>query len=188
MEFVAAVAAVCAVLLVIAPLLISGCARSVSDTETVDGGVIHHVDMDAPKTVKSTEIRSFSCSFSATDLSVTQSPIAGRYYTLYAAEGQASYEAISGSSIRAERKFAPDGAFFKALQQIVAKYDLAQYNGQFYTVSGLPPHLGAKLDITYASGESIQCSNNQSCFIPLEAMEELVALFYPEDAENKVQE
>jgi len=36
---------------------------------------------------------------------------------------------------------------------------------------------GAKLDIQYASGESIYAYDNQDCFIPLEAMQELVELF-----------
>ena len=74
--------------------------------------------------------------------------------------------------------------YFDELQQIVEKYDLAQYNGQFYTVSGLPPDYGVKLEILYDSGEKIRCSNNQSCFLSIEVMEELVSLFYPNDSVN----
>lgn len=36
---------------------------------------------------------------------------------------------------------------------------------------------GAKLDIKYASGESIYAHDNQDCFISLDAMNELVELF-----------
>ena len=36
---------------------------------------------------------------------------------------------------------------------------------------------GVSLQIVYASGERISASNNQDCFLPLEAMEELEALF-----------
>ena len=63
------------------------------------------------------------------------------------------------------------------LWKIVSKYDFAQHNGYVSKVSGLPHMYGAKLDIRYASGESIYAYDNQDCFIPLEAMRELVELF-----------
>ena len=178
----------CTMLLVGVPLLISGCARPSHDTDDIDGGVQHSVDTNAPKTITSTQIISFHCEFSTTDLMLDSSPIAGRYHTLYAERNGGNYEARGGGTVYDEREFTPDEAFFDALQQIIAKYDFAQYNGQYYTVSGLPPDHGAKLDIQYDSGESIRCSNNQSCFIPLEAMEELVSLFYPDNSANQEHE
>ena len=150
-----------------------------TEPEVIDGGTRHYVDEEAPKTIQSTKIVSFSCEFTTTDLPMNESPIAGRYYTLYAAEDGGSYEARGGGEVFGQREFTPDTEFFDALQQIVVQYDLAQFNGQFYTVAGLPPDLGAKLDIQYDSGERIHASDNQSCFIPLEAMEELVELFNP---------
>lgn len=158
-------------------LLAGCCKRSRSDTDEVDGGVQHCEDTDAPKTVVSTEIVSFSCEFSAYCLSIDGSPVAGRYHTLYAGQGAGRYEARGGGTVYEQFAFTPDATFFAALQQLVAKYDLAQYNGKFYTVSGLPPDYGAKLDIRYSSGESIRSSNNQSCFLPAEAMEAFAALF-----------
>ena len=175
-------------LLVGVPLLIFGCAKPSHDTDDIDGGVQHSVDTDAPKTIISTKIISFHCEFSTTDLMMDSSPIAGRYHTLHAESSGANYEARGGGTVYNEREFTPDEAFFDALQQIVAKYDFAQYNGQYYTVSGLPPDHGAKLDIQYDSGESICSANNQSCFIPLKAMEELVSLFYPHNSTNQEQE
>lgn len=150
-----------------------------TDTEVIDGGTRHYVDEEAPKTIQSTKIVSFSCEFTATDIPMNESPIAGRYYTLYAAEYGGSFESRGGGEVFGQREFTPDADFFDALQQIVSQYDFAQFNGQHYTVSGLPPDHGAKLEIRYDSGESIRASDNQSCFIPLEAMEELVELFYP---------
>ena len=177
------------VIVLVMTMLLFSCANSpYYDTEEIDGGVRHSVDTDAPKTITSTQIISFHCEFSATNLVLDSSPVAGRYHTLHAAQDGGSYEARGGGTVYDERKFTPDEAFFKALQQIVAKYDFAQYNGQYYTVSGLPPDHGAKLDIQYNSGESIRCSNNQSCFIPLEAMEELVRLFHSNHSANQVQE
>ena len=54
-------------------------------------------------------------------------------------------------------------------------------------MSGLPPDYGVKLDIQYASGESIRASNNQDCFLSLEAMEELISLFGPDESEQQEQ-
>lgn len=65
-----------------------------------------------------------------------------------------------------------------ALQKVVAEHDLAQHNGLSYRVSGLPEGYGAIFSVTYTSGESIYASNNQSCFLSVDAMEALEALFY----------
>ena len=188
MDFITIAIVFCAMLLMGVPLLISGCTRPTYDTDDIDGGVQHSVDTGALKTIYSTKIISFHCEFSTTDLMMDSSPIAGRYHTLHAESSGANYEARGGGTVYDEREFKPDEAFFDALQKIVAKYDFAQYNGQYYTVSGLPPDHGAKLNIQYDSGESIQCSNNQSCFIPLEAMEEIVNLFYPDNSTNQERE
>ena len=188
MDFITIAIVFCAMLLMGVPLLISGCTRPTYDTDDIDGGVQHSEDTGAPKTIYSTKIISFHCEFSTTDLMMDSSPIAGRYHTLHAESSGANYEARGGGTVYDEREFKPDEAFFDALQKIVAKYDFAQYNGQYYTVSGLPPDHGAKLNIQYDSGESIQCSNNQSCFIPLEAMEEIVSLFNPDNSTNQERE
>ena len=188
MDFITIAIVFCIMLLVGVPLLISGCTRPTYDTDDIDGGVQHSEDTGAPKTISSTQIISFHCEFSTTDLMMDSSPIAGRYHTLHAESSGANYEARGGGTVYDEREFKPDEAFFDALQKIVAKYDFAQYNGQYYTVSGLPPDHGAKLNIQYDSGESIQCSNNQSCFIPLEAMEEIVSLFNPDNSTNQERE
>ena len=160
-----------------AAMLFGRAKRSHTDTDEVDGGVRHCEDTDAPKTIVSTGIVSFSCEFSAYCLSPGSSPVAGRYYTLRAGKGSGCYEARGGGTLYEKFAFTPDAAFFASLQQLVAKYDFARYNGKFYTVSGLPPDYGARLDVRYESGESIQSSNNQSCFLSEEAMEALAELF-----------
>ena len=76
-----------------------------------------------------------------------------------------------------EHDFTADASFMTSLQEIVSKYNFAQYNGYISKVSGLPDMYGAKLDISYASGESIYAHDNQDCFIPFEAIEELVKLY-----------
>ena len=157
-------------------LLFAGCSRN---TEDIDGGQTHYIVEDAPKVIESTEIVTFSCEFSTTHMPLNESAVAGRYYTLYAGENSGRFQARAGGHVYAERSFTPDDAFFEQLQQIVSEYDFAQHNGEYYTVAGLPSDLGASLDILYASGESISTSDNQSTFLPLEAMEALVTLFDP---------
>lgn len=188
MKFIIISVILCAVLLSVMLFFLFSRADLSHKANYLGGGVTHYVDTKAPKTINSTQIISFHCEFSTTNLAINSSPAAGRYHTLRAAQDNCSYEARVSSTIYNEKTFTPDAAFFDALQQIVSQYDFAQYNGQFYTVSGLPPNLGAKLEIQYDSGECIHSSNNQSCFIPLEAMEELVTLFNPDDSSTKEQE
>ena len=73
--------------------------------------------------------------------------------------------------------FTADTSFMTSLQELVSKYNFAQYNGYISKVSGLPDMYGAKIDIAYASGESIFAHDNQDCFIPFEAIEGLVEIF-----------
>ena len=63
------------------------------------------------------------------------------------------------------------------LQEIVSAYDFAQYNGYYHSVSGLPDMYGETLDVVYASGERLHVYDNQSGFLPYEAIIELVMLF-----------
>lgn len=151
------------------------CRKKTSPGPEIDGGVRRSIDENAPKVIKSTQITSFYCKFSTTDRLRGDSPIAGHLITLQAEEGAGSF-ALRGYT-ETSGSFIPDAAFFRQLQKTVAQYDFAQYNGQHYTVSGLPPDYGMTLEIRYASGETIRSSDNQSCFLPLEAMEALVALF-----------
>lgn len=138
-----------------------------------DGGVRHYLREDAPKEIRSTQITSFACTFSTLDICLEDSPIAGHVLTLQADPEGGCFRQRYGQTWT----FVPDAAFFARLQQLVSRYALAQYNGEHYTVSGLPPDCGMTLAVRYASGESISASNNQSCFVPLEALEALTALF-----------
>ena len=188
MKFIIISVILCAVLLSVMLFFLFSRADLSHKANYIGGGVTHYVDTKAPKTINSTQIISFHCEFSTTNLAINSSPAAGRYHTLRAAQDNCSYEARVSSTIYNEKTFTPDAAFFDALQQIVSQYDFAQYNGQFYTVSGLPPDYGVKLEILYDSGERIRCSNNQSCFLSIEVMEELVSLFYPNDSVNSEME
>lgn len=47
-----------------------------------------------------------------------------------------------------EHNFTADTSFMTSLQELVSKYNFAQYNGYISKVSGLPDMYGAKLDTT----------------------------------------
>lgn len=165
------------VLLIAGLVALAGCRKAPADTDVIDGGVRHSVDENAPKVIESTQIVSFGCWFSALTLMEDDTGLAGRIYELKATQEGGSYETWAGGEVYDDLTFTPDPEFFDRLQQIVSQYDLAQFNGQHYSVSGLPPDFGAALTVEYASGETICASDNQSCFIPLDAMQALAELF-----------
>lgn len=175
MVYFVLITALCIGLLAAVPLL-SGCKKH-ANTDDIDGGVRHYVDENAPKVIESTQIVSFECNFSALTLAEDDTCLAGSVYDLKATQNGGSYTARTRSEIYDDLTFTPTPEFFTQLQRIVSQYDLARYNGQHYTVSGLPPDLGAEIIVEYASGERIRASDNQSCFLPVEAMVALVTLF-----------
>jgi len=142
-----------------------------------DGGTRNYVDTNAPKVIESGEITYFDCVFSALTLCDWESPIRGNIAELYAHGSEGTFCLRDREKTNRKGSFVPDEAFFRELQQIVSRYDFARYNGQHYRVSGLPPDFGIRLEIRYASGESVCFSDNQNPILSQEAMEELAALF-----------
>ena len=161
----------------------SGCGLPVRETGDIDGGVKTYNSGEAsPKVVESTEIVSFKCEFSllATVLE-EESELNGRIYTLDAeldnGTVKCKIDCYGRESSSVPKEFTVDTSFMTSLQEIISKYDFSQHNGYISKVSGLPHMYGAKLDIKYASGESIYAYNNQDCFIQFDAIKELVELF-----------
>ena len=161
----------------------SGCGLPARETDDIDGGVkTYNSGEDSPKVIESTEIISFNCEFSLLAAILDEeSELDGRVYTLNAVcENEAVtckikwYDRFGDGE---EYEFTADASFMKELQAIVEKYDFAQHNGYESVVSGLPHMYGAMLNIQYASGETIYASDNQNCFLSLEAMEDLTHLF-----------
>jgi len=146
----------------------------------IDGGAIDSSDPNAPKSVESTEIVKFSCRFSTMD--VSEPGILGNMiYSLKAVaengEITGEYSVMNWDWEWETRSLSVDESFMDELQSIIKQYDLAQFNGYSYEVSGLPDDYGATLTVEYASGESIYASDNQNNFLPYDAMEALVLLF-----------
>lgn len=150
------------------------------NNDDIDGGVVKRYWADVPKVIESTEIVTFHCEISliaACDVD----DIGHRVYKLDAAvkDGEVlvkyNWRERGGKSDKAEYK--TDEDFMTRLQEIVALHNFAQYNGYYHTVSGLPDMYGERLDIVYASGERITVHDNQSGFLPSEAVRELIMLF-----------
>lgn len=161
----------------------SGCRLPRRNTDNIDGGVVtRNSGEDSPKVIESTDIISFNCelSFIATVFD-EENELEGKVYKMSAALEDVTVKSKIKWRDRAgageEHDFTTDASFMTNLQEIASKYDFAQYNGYISKVSGLPHMYGAKLDIKYASGESIYAHDNQDCFISLDAMNELVELF-----------
>ena len=169
------------VLLIVMLFIGCGWKESVEEPAEEDGGVRNDSSYDAPKVIESNLIIAFQCEFSALALSEDDTYLSGKNYQLEARlkDGavKGRYHSYGRYDEREDAIFAADHSFMHKVQEIVEKYDFAQYNGTSITVSGLPDQYGVCLQITYASGESIYAGNNQECFLPLEAMEELEALF-----------
>ena len=151
------------------------------DTDAIDGGVVTRNDGEgSPKVISSTEITSFDCEFSLI-AHADKTRLKHGVYTLHAAlNGDAGVGSIRWRNRydpSGKLEFEADAAFMAELQRIVSKYDLARLNGCTHRVSGLPDMYGMKLDICYASGESIYTYDNQSNRLPIEVMCELEALF-----------
>ena len=161
----------------------SGCRLPVRETDDIDGGVKTYNSGEAsPKVIESTEIVSFECEFSLIAAVLEEeSELDGRNYKLSAVLEDGAVKSKFKWRDRAgggeEHDFSADASFMTSLQELVSKYNFAQYNGYISKVSGLPDMYGAKIDIAYASGESIYAHNNQDCFIPFETIEELIELF-----------
>ena len=77
---------------------------------------------------------------------------------------------------RSEYK-AHGSSFMKKLQEIIEKYDLAEDNGHYVNIAGLPPRYGGELSVLYKSGERIFRHNNQSEIISEAASNEILKAF-----------
>ncbi len=149
-------------------------------TPDEDGGVQKHIDRNASKSIACESIIAFDCEFStvaiADDISIEHG-----VYTLFARlkDGavRGEYKMRSRNGEGEHFLFRESHRFMRELQSIVKTYDFAKYNGIEYSVSGLPDMYGAKIHIVYASGERIDTSDNQSNFLPIEAMQALVEAF-----------
>ena len=145
-----------------------------------DGGVKKKVVTNAPKHIQSTLIIRFIVEMS-TVADAEENEYCGYVYNLNAVlengAVKGSYKCRDRYGSVFEQRYRASVKFMSDLNHIVTEYDLARYNGESCFVAGLPDNYGSSVDIMFASGEYIYASNNQSNFIPGNAVKELVDLF-----------
>lgn len=146
-----------------------------TSTDDIDGGVTKRYDSKAPKKISCTKPIFFECAFST--LASMEVKEIGRSVFALTAKLKDGIVSASYKSRMEKFSFETEPSFMEELQSIISEYDFAQFNGSYYHVSGLPDMYGATISVKYESGEAIYADNNQDCFIPLEAIEKLVALF-----------
>lgn len=150
------------------------------NTVDEDGGIQKRLDLAALKSIVSENIIAFDCVFSTVAIADVISIEHGVYTfsaTLKDGAVRGEYKMRTRLGTGEQFLFRASHSFMRNLQEIVRTYDFAKFNGEEYSVSGLPDMYGAKIHIVYASGERIDSSDNQSNFLPMEAMESLVKLF-----------
>lgn len=134
-------------------------------------------DPDAPKTVESTTIIEFDCRFSTLD-DAEPGALGNHIYQLWA---KLENGAVKGSyALRdtgGETPFRADPGFLAKVYALAAQYDLAQCNGHFAQVMGLPGGYGFDLEIRFASGEKILAADNCDNLLPKGFCEDAAALF-----------
>ena len=148
----------------------------------IDGGTRISHDDNAPKEIISRELIRFSCRFSAVSLYENESGLKHGVYKFTASKGTdgvcAKFECTNPKvSADGEHKEIRSEELLYKLDAALRKYNVAQYNGQYYKVSGLPGFYGATVDAEYASGETLYCYNNQDPFLPTELVQELCEIF-----------
>ena len=166
--------------LITAVLFIAGCKKRGGNTQEPDGTVKDHSDPTAPTATVSSDIVSFSCTFSTLAVDELQE-ISGKVFRLDAVangtETEVKYSWHDRNGNGNSGAFITDLRFMRALQNTVARHGLTKHNGHSHTVSGLPDNYGAELSILYASGEKIYADDNQDNFLSSDAMRELASLF-----------
>lgn len=171
-------------LLLTAAMLLTSCAKNKKDIEVEmeeDGYREDSTNSDAPKTITSTEITFFDCNFSTAPYEEGDTELEYDSYRFSAVLKDnmvlGSFRATSQYGDGVQEEFEADITFMEDLQKIVSKHNLAENNGLYVEVKGLPDMYGADLRVDYASGESISAYDNESSFLSIAAMEAIEELF-----------
>ena len=164
-------------------VLVQEVQKRVSSDETVceDGGVIDRSTEDVPKKIASEKIVSFRCVYSRlADVDCDASACCVYDFRAELLDGivRCSVQWYDRQGSGDDFAFERDPSFLTLLQQVVADYEFCTYNGLYHAVSGLPDMYGADLSVVYASGETIDAYDNETCFLPSDAAEALSDLFF----------
>ena len=158
-----------------------------SDRE-VEGGSTTYVDKDAPKEIKSKDLCSMDCKVSTATVSELEEGLVYGWYN-FTLKTDAETGEITGSYELSKQyddfavpefTFKTDKAFVEKVEKIIEESKIVNNNGVHHKTNGIPDDFGYSFSASYASGEYISCSDNQSSEIGQETVKKLYELFYKE--------
>lgn len=154
-----------ALLMVILLLLSSCAAKEMIRDEDMPGGIRDWSRDDAPKVIKSKVIDRFECEYKAN----TRTEEGYDYFVMAMVREKESaacrLQAFSDWALPMDLVFDAPLSALDDLQKLADQHNIARYNGIDRQVNGLPPDLGARLWVVYASGERIDASDNSTSFL-----------------------
>ena len=165
-------------------LITSGCSCS---SQKQRGGTEVTPDKNAPTKIESTELISLDCNASTSSMvGVEEKGLEyGRYYFKCQLDtetgkvtGTYGFKPIHDySSDVTDYSFETDSSFLTDLDTIIKNSSIIYYNGEHRHTNGIPNEFGYSLNAEYASGEVIDCSDNQSNHLSLDTLKDLDNLF-----------
>ena len=156
-------------------LIAGGCSCSKRNER---GGTVVTNDKNAPTKIESTELVSFDCDASTvSEVGVEEKGLEyGRYYFKCQLDKESGKVTGTYGDLT-EYSFETDRFFLTDLDAIIKDSTIISYNGEHRHTNGIPNDFGYSIEAEYASGEKIDCSDNQSNHLSLDMMKALVDLF-----------
>ncbi len=162
-------------------LIAGGCSFSKRNER---GGTEVTQDKNAPTKIESAELISLDCN--ASTVSVVGVEEKGLEYGRYYFKCQLDKESgkVTGTygfkpqyGDLTEYSFEADSSFLTDLDAIIKDSTIISYNGEHRYTNGIPDDFGYSFEAEFASGEKIDCSDNQSNHLSLDMLKKLIDLF-----------
>ena len=162
-------------------LIAGGCSCSKRNER---GGTEVTQDKNAPTKIESTELISLDCNASTVSVvGVEEKGLEyGRYYFKCLQDKESgkvtgTYGFKPQYGDLTEYSFEADSSFLTDLDVIIKDSTIISYNGEHRHTNGIPDDFGYSFEAEYASGEKIDCSDNQSNHLSLDMLKKLIDLF-----------
>ena len=148
------------------------------NSDDIDGGVRRNVVLGLSPDIESHFIIKFH--LKAYNFHEVDSDLIGEFEFEAKYEGElvkAKMIQYDENDRRKSVEFMCDKDIMFEIDKIIRASNLLEMNGSEYTVSGLPPRLGATISALYDTKEELYIHDNQSNFIPDEMIKALLKLF-----------
>lgn len=178
--------------LLIAPVLflvslLGGCNKPEFVDPALCGARHDYSDVNAKKEIDSHDIEDFECEFSYYGEIFER-----RNYYVFSMKksednkkAEVSVKRIEGYGEDYQNSFTTDVSKLGDLEKLIREAGLSKLNGEMFKTDGLPPNIGYKLSVLYASQEKIIAYDNSSNRLPDDAQEKLIT-FFEEFDENLI--